>query len=80
MVLMSMEPWAAARKLYGSVKVPPAPVRVTANSHLPRISRQSRLSTNDKGDEIVPGAVHGYSGIYLTAEENPGKLQLEDRR
>ena len=49
--------------------------------HFPRVSRQSRLSANDKGDnEIIPGAVHRYPGIYLTAEEIPGKPQLGDSR
>ena len=41
-----------------------------ANVHLPRVSRQSRLSANDKGNnETIPEAVHR-SGIHLTAEEN----------
>ena len=32
---------------------------------------------NDKSDnEMTPGAVHRFSGICLTAEENPGKPQL----
>ena len=44
-----------------------------ANGHLPRVSRQS---ANDKSDnEVIPGAMHRSSGIYLTAEGNPGKLQ-----
>ena len=35
------------------------------------MSRQSRLSANDKGDnEVKPGAVHRSPGIYLTAEES----------
>ena len=30
--------------------------------------------TNDKGDnEMILGAVHRYPGIYITAEENPGR-------
>ena len=41
--------------------------------------RQSRLSVNDKGDnEMIPAAVHRSPGIYLTAEEIPGKPQLRD--
>ena len=45
------------------------------------MSRQSRLSDNDKGDnEIIPGTVRTSSGICLTAEENPGKPQVEDSR
>ena len=51
-----------------------------ANGHLPRVSRQSRLSANDKGDnEIIPGAVHRAPDIYLTAEESPGKPQLRNK-
>ena len=47
--------------------------------HLPRVSRQSRLSDNDKGDnERIPGAVHRSPGICLTAVENYGKPQLGD--
>ena len=39
--------------------------------HLPRVLRQSRLSTNAKGDnEMIPDDVHRSPGIYLTAEEN----------
>ena len=35
------------------------------------------FSTNDKGDnKMILGAVHRSPGICLTAEENPGKLQL----
>jgi hypothetical protein len=45
--------------------------------YLPRISRQSRLSAHDKGNnEMIPGTVHRSHGIYFTAEENSGKLQL----
>ena len=50
----------------------PAPVRVSANDHLPRVSRQSRPSANDKGDnEMIPGALHRSPGIYFKAEKNP---------
>jgi hypothetical protein len=51
-----------------------------ANGYLPRVSCQSRLSANDKGDEMTPGAVRRSHGIYLTTEENLGKPQLGDRR
>ena len=48
--------------------------------HLPRVSRQSCLSANDKGGNgMIPGAVLRATGIYLTAEENPRKLQLGDK-
>ena len=35
-----------------------------------------RLPANDKDDDndMIPGAVHRCPGIYLAAEENPGKL------
>ena len=49
--------------------------RFLANGPLPQMSRQSRLSTNDKGDnEMISGVVHKFSGIYLTAEETPENL------
>ena len=48
-----------------------------ANGHLSRVSCQSRLSANDKGDiDLVPEAVHKSPGIYLIAKEIPGKPQL----
>ena len=48
-----------------------------AKDHLLRVSRQSRLSVNDKGgNEMIPGTVHRSPGICLRAEENPGKRQL----
>jgi hypothetical protein len=48
---------------------------------LPRVSRQSRLSANDKGDnEMTPMAVHRSPHILLTTEENSGGPQLGDRR
>ena len=47
------------------------------NGHLPRVSCQSCLSANDKGDnEMILGPVQRSPGIYLTADENPGKSQL----
>jgi hypothetical protein len=51
-----------------------------ANGNLPRLSRQSRLSANHKGDnEIIPGAVHRPPSICLKAEKNPEKHRLGDR-
>ena len=42
-----------------------------AKGHLPRLSRQSRLSANDNCDnQMIPGDVHRSPGICLTAEEN----------
>ena len=44
------------------------------------MSRQLCLS-DDKGDnEMILGAVHRSPGICLTAEKNPSKPQLGDRR
>jgi hypothetical protein len=38
------------------------------------------LSANDKDDnETIPGPVHRFPGIYLTAEEILGKPQLGER-
>ena len=60
--------------------VPLAPVWVLAKGRLPRVSYQSCLSPNDKGDtEMILGNVNRSPAIYLTTEETPGKLQLGDR-
>ena len=73
-----MESWAATKKLYASVAVPPAPVGFLTKGHLPRLSR--RQSANNKSDnEMILGSVHKSPEICLTAEENPGKPLLEDR-
>ena len=42
--------------------------------HLLRVSRQSHLSVNNVGNEMIPGAVHRSPGIYVTAEENSEKF------
>ena len=48
---------------------------VSSQCHLPWVSRQSRMPSNDKGNnEVKPGAVHRFPGIYLKAEENSGNL------
>jgi hypothetical protein len=47
--------------------------RFLANGRLPRVSRQSRLSTNDKGDN---GAVRISPGIYPTGEKKTENPQL----
>ena len=48
-----------------------------ASGHLPRVSYQSGLSGNDKGDnEGKPGSVNGSPGINLATQEKPGKSQL----
>ena len=46
------------------------------NDHLPRVSLQSRLSINDKGDnEFETVAVQRPPGIYFMAEENSEKTR-----
>ena len=48
-----------------------------ANGHLPRLSCQSSLTDNDKGDNgVKQETVHRSPCIYLTVEENPRKPQL----
>ena len=64
---LSLDPWAAAKKSlsqYGS-----------AANFCPG------SQPSDKGDNgMILGAVHRSPGIYLTAEENPGKPQLGNLR
>ena len=58
------------RKFYASVTVLPAPVWVPYQWPLSPSVTSVTLSANDKGDnEMKPGAVHRYPGIYLMAEE-----------
>ena len=56
--LLSMEPWAAAKKLSVSVAVPPAPVQVPSQRPLaPSVASVTSVA-NDKADnEMVLGAV-----------------------
>ena len=57
----------------------PAPVRVPSQRSLaPSVTSVTSVA-NDKGDEILRGAVHRSPGTCLTAEENPGEPQLGDR-
>jgi hypothetical protein len=47
-----------------------------AKGHLFPVSRWSRLSVNDKGDnEMIPRTVFRSPGIYLTAENTPVNLR-----
>ena len=63
--------WAAVNNPYVSVAVSPVPFRVPSQWPLVRVSRQPRLSANDKGEnEMKPGAVLRFLGIYLMAKEN----------
>ena len=63
-----MERWAATNKSFKLLS------GFLAKGHVPRVSR---LSANDS--DTIPGPVHRSPGIYLRAEENPGKPQLGDR-
>ena len=79
----SCNPWGSElrpKKLRANVAVSPVLFRFLANGPLSRVSRQSRLSVNDKGNnEMIPKSVHRSPDIYLMVEENPGKSQLGDR-
>jgi hypothetical protein len=80
---MSFCPWSQGlrpKQLLVSVAVPPAPVWVPSQWPLaPSVAPVTSVA-NDKGDnEIILGAVHRSPGICLTTEENPRKLQQEDR-
>ena len=73
-----MEPWAAAKKTFSSVAVPPAPVRVPSQRPLAPSFTSVTSVADDKGDnEMILGAAHR-SGICLTIEQNPTKPQLGD--
>ena len=80
--LLFMEQWAAIKKLYFKLvwRCYQLLSGFLANDHLSRVLRQSRLSANDKGDEMILGAVHRSLGSYLAAEKNSGKPQLGDCR
>ena len=59
--------------------VPPAPVLVLCQRPLAPSVTAVKLVANDMGDNEIPEGMHRSRGIYLTAEENPGKPQLGDR-
>ena len=51
---------------------------ILAYDNVSRLSRQSLLSANDKGDnDVKPGTMQISHGIYFTAEENPENPSLE---
>ena len=79
--MLSMGPWGLRpKKFQTSVGVPPAPVRVPGQRPLAQSFASVKTVANDKGvNEMVPGAVHRFPGLYLTVEEIPGKFQLGDR-
>ena len=64
-----MQVWRCRRLLSGCI----------TKGHLPRVSRQSRLSVDKGKNEMIPVAVHKYPGICLMAEEKPGEPRLGDR-
>ena len=73
--LLSMEPWAAAKKVSVSVSVPPAPVRVPSQRPLaPSVASVSSVP-NDKGDnEMILGAVNRSPDICLKLRKTPENL------
>ena len=64
-------PWSHGlrpKKLSVSVTVPPAPVRVPSQRPLAPSIMSVMSVANDKGDnEMIPGTVHRFPGICLTA-------------
>ena len=72
MVLLSMEPWAPAKKLSVSVAVPPAPVRVPSQRPL----APSVMSVaNDKGDnKMILGLCTDILAFALQPRETPENL------
>ena len=61
--------------------VPPTPVQVPGQRLLaPSITLVMSVADDKDDNEMIPGAVHRSSGICLTDEENPGKLQPGDRQ
>ena len=68
------------KNLDASVAVPQAPVWVPSQRPFAPSVTSVKSVANDKGDnEMILGFVHTSPAICLTAEENPGKLQLRDR-
>ena len=67
-VLLSMEPWAAAKKALSYCG--------GATSSCQSVASVTSVA-NDKGyNEMILGAVHSSPGICLTAEEKPRKPQI----
>ena len=63
-----------------SVAVPPAPVRVPSQRPLATSVASVKYVGNDVGDnDMIPGVVFRSPGIFLTAEESPGKPLPGDR-
>ena len=68
------------KKLHASVTMTAAPVWVPRQRPLDSSLTSVTSVGDDKGDEIVPGAVYRSPDISLRAEETPGKPQLGGRR
>ena len=69
-VLLTLEPWAAAKK--PSVAMPPTPVRVPSQRPLaPSVASVKSVANDKGGNEMILGAVHRSPGICLTTEEDP---------
>ena len=78
-VLLSKEPWVAAKKtLMLTWRCHQLLSGFLANDHLTWISRQLHISADKGYNGMKPEAVHRSPGIYLTTEENLGKSQLGD--
>ena len=78
--LLSIGPWAAAKKLSVGVAVPPAPVRVPSQRPLaPSVASVSSVANDKDDNEMILGSVYRSPGICFTAEENTRKPQLGDR-
>jgi hypothetical protein len=61
--------------------VPPAPVRVPSQRPLaPGVTSVMSVTTDRCDNEMIPGAERRSPGIFLTADEIPGKPQLGDCR
>ena len=61
--------------------VPSTPIQVPSQRPLaPSVMSVTSVTNGNSDNEIIPGTVHRSPGICLTAEENPGKPQLGDRR
>ena len=60
-IVLSQEPWTVTKRSFRLVwRCHQLLSEFLLKCHLPRVSRESRLSANDKGDEIIPGAVNRF--------------------
>ena len=69
------------KKALNYVAVSPATVRVPSQKPLATsVTSVTSVCWWQGDNEMVPATMNRSPGIYLTAEENPGKSQLGDRR